>query len=67
MDLIRFTVGDTLKLKKKHPCSSDLFTVMRTGSDVKIRCDGCGREVTLPRLTLEKSVKKVIPKEEKDA
>ncbi len=60
MDIIHFSVGDMLKMKKKHPCSSDLFKVMRLGSDIRIKCDGCGRDLTLPREKLERAVKSVI-------
>ena len=54
-----FSAGDTLKMKKPHPCGSSLFSVLRCGSDVWIRCQGCGREVTVPRIKLEKSIKSV--------
>ncbi len=53
-------VGDVLELKKTHPCGSAKFTVMRVGSDVRIVCTGCGRDMTLPRVKLEKSIKKII-------
>jgi hypothetical protein len=49
-------------MKKKHPCGSFLFRVARTGSDIRIICEGCGRDVTLPREKLEKSIKRVIAK-----
>ena len=61
MDIIRFTVGDTLVLKKKHPCASDAFRVVRIGSDVKIECVGCARSLTIAREVLERSIKKVVP------
>ena len=60
MAIIHFSVGDKLVLKKKHPCSSDVFKVMRGGSDVRIICELCGRDLTLPREKLEKMIKKVI-------
>lgn len=62
MQIIRFDVGDRLTLKKKHPCGSDAFDVLRTGSDIRIVCTGCGRDMTLPRTALEKSIKKVTKK-----
>jgi len=58
-------VGDTLKMKKAHPCGSDAFTVLRVGMDFKIKCRGCGREIMLPRLKCEKRIKKIL-REEKD-
>jgi hypothetical protein len=63
MRIVRFDAGDILVLKKKHPCSADTFRVMRTGSDVRIVRTGCGRDMTLKRETLEKSIKSVKPKE----
>ena len=63
MALIHFSVGDRLILKKKHPCSSDVFKVMRGGSDVRIICDNCGRDLTIPREKLEKMIKKVVPQQ----
>lgn len=63
MKIVRFDVGDTLVLKKPHPCSSNTFKVLRIGSDVRIACTGCKRDLTLPREALEKSIKQVIPKE----
>ena len=59
MDIIKFSVGDRLIMKKKHPCSSDCFRVMRIGSDVRISCCGCGRDLTLHRQSLEKMIKRV--------
>ena len=57
--------GDVLEMKKAHPCGGSSFEVLRVGSDVRIVCLGCGRDVTVPRLKLEKSIKKIVPAEEK--
>ena len=43
-------VGDVIRMKKPHPCGSLEFTVLRVGMDFKIKCNGCGREVMIPRL-----------------
>ena len=53
-------VGDTLLMKKKHPCGADSFTVLRIGMDFKIRCTGCGHEIMSPRVKIEKNIKKII-------
>ena len=63
MEFVKISVGDTLLMKKKHPCSSSTFTVTRVGSDVRIICTGCGRDLTIQREALERMIKKVIPKE----
>lgn len=55
--------GDTLFMKKKHPCGSETFIVERIGMDFKIKCTACGREIMLPRSKCEKNIKKIIHKE----
>lgn len=57
-------VNDLLQMKKKHPCGGNEFLVLRAGMDFRIRCTGCGREVMVPRIKLEKNIKKVIRSEE---
>ncbi len=53
-------VGDTLLMKKKHPCGGEHFAVLRIGADFRIRCIKCGREVMLERVKVEKNIKKII-------
>ena len=60
MDIIKLSVGDVAEMKKKHPCGSSSFRVLRVGSDVRVVCIGCGRDVTLERIKFEKSIKKLI-------
>lgn len=52
--------GDLVKMRKAHPCGSDLWTVTYVGADIKIRCEKCGRIVMLDRPTFEKRVKKIV-------
>ena len=59
MNIPKISVGDTLRLKKKHPCGSFDFRVLRTGSDIRIVCEGCGRDLTVPREKLEKTITKI--------
>ena len=33
-------VGDTLVMKKNHPCGENRFEVLRSGMDFKLRCVG---------------------------
>lgn len=58
-EIIKLTVGDILELKKPHPCGGRLFDVLRVGSDVRIICKTCKRDMTIGRIKLEKSIKKV--------
>ncbi|MBR7083017.1 MAG: DUF951 domain-containing protein [Clostridia bacterium] len=61
MQIIKFDEGDVLEMKKPHPCGSKEMRVLRTGSDIRVVCLGCGRDVTVPRVKLEKNIKKVRP------
>ena len=60
MEIIKFALLDRIVMKKKHPCGADTFEVLRLGSDIRIRCEGCGRDMTLPREKLERAIKRVI-------
>ena len=53
-------VGDILTMKKKHPCGSLQFLVLRSGMDFRLRCQGCGHEVMLPRFKAEKNIKQIL-------
>ena len=51
-------VGDIVTMKKKHPCGSSEWEILRVGADFRIKCLGCGHMVMLPRVKFEKAVKK---------
>lgn len=53
-------VGDKLIMKKQHPCGAQAFSVMRIGMDFRLRCDGCGHEIMIPRVKAEKNLKQII-------
>ena len=57
---MRLEIGDLVQMRKPHPCGSDKWVVTRTGADVKIRCEGCGRVMMLDRVEFEKRVRKVL-------
>ena len=63
MKIIPIHVGDILELKKPHPCGKRHFKVMRTGSEVRLVCLNCGRDMVMERLKLEKAIKAVTPAE----
>lgn len=56
----KIAVGDTLEMKKAHPCGAKRFQVLRIGSDIRLVCEGCGRDMVLPREKVEKALRKVI-------
>ncbi len=53
-------IGDTVKMRKPHPCGADTWVITRVGADIKMRCNGCGHVVMLDRQDFEKRVKKLI-------
>ena len=57
---MKLYVGDVLMLKKSHPCGSTDWEVLRTGIDFRIKCLKCGHSVMIPRVKLEKDIKKVV-------
>ena len=56
-------VGDELVMKKAHTCGENRFEVLRSGIDFRLRCKKCGREVMVPRIKIEKNIKKIIREE----
>lgn len=58
---VRYQVGDTVRMKKAHPCGSDLWEITRTGIDFGLKCHGCGRRVMLPRAKFERDVRDLFP------
>jgi len=57
---MNYQVGDIAFMKKKHPCGSYEWEILRIGMDFRIRCLKCGHLVLLPRMRFEKNVKKIF-------
>ena len=55
--IIRLAEGDRLEMKKPHPCGSRVFRVLRAGSDVRVLCEGCGRNMLIDRERLEHGIR----------
>ncbi len=53
-------VGDVIRTRKPHPCGGSDWTVTRTGADIKMRCNTCGRLVMLDRDTFLRRRKALI-------
>ena len=58
--IIEMSVGDILELKKPHPCGNKIFKVMRVGSEMRIICLKCSRDMNIERTKLEKATKKIL-------
>lgn len=58
--MLYYQVGDIVTLKKGHPCGENRWEILRTGVDIKLKCQGCGRMVWLSRMEFEKRVRKIL-------
>lgn len=58
--LVRFNIGDVVRMRKPHPCGGDRWEIMRTGIDFRLKCLKCGRVVLLPRPKFLKGVREVV-------
>lgn len=52
--------GDVIETRKPHPCGSKTFIIVRTGMDIRMKCQGCGKEIWVSRVKLEKRIKNVV-------
>ncbi len=62
--MAEFTLGMRVRMKKPHPCGSDVWTIIRVGMDFRIKCVQCGRSVLLPRTKFEKGVREILAAQE---
>ena len=60
-----FQVGEVIKMKKPHPCGANEWKLIRVGMDFRLQCNGCGRQVMLPRKTVEKNFRGYVQTEPK--
>ena len=56
-------LNQRVELKKQQPCGGKVWTVLRVGMDIKLRCERCGHELMLPRSKAEKAIKKILDEE----
>ena len=50
---------DSLVLKKKHPCGSFEWEVVRLGADIGLLCKKCGRRQLMARSALRQRLKSI--------
>ena len=55
---MEYNIGDIITLRKKHPCGSNTWEILRVGMDFRLKCEGCGHQIMLPRNKVEKMIKK---------
>ncbi len=59
-----FEINDVVQMKKQHPCGENRWKIIRMGMDIRIKCEGCGHSVLIPRKQFEKKIKKILDKAE---
>lgn len=57
---VEIHLGDIVRLRKKHPCGSYEWQVVRLGTDVGLVCLGCSRKVLIQRGTFNKRLKTIV-------
>jgi hypothetical protein len=62
MTKVTYNVGDIVRMKKAHPCSSYEWEIKRVGMDFGLKCRGCGRYILISRVKFEKGVKCILEK-----
>ncbi len=58
--VMEIRLGDVVHLKKKHPCGSYEWQVVRLGADIGIKCRECQHRVLLERRVFERRVRALI-------
>ena len=60
MPILALRPEDRIQMKKPHPCGGKIFRIVRVGSEVRVICESCGRDMTLDRVKLEKAIKQIL-------
>ncbi|HUF52608.1 MAG TPA: DUF951 domain-containing protein [Dehalococcoidia bacterium] len=58
--VLEVRLGDTVRMRKVHPCGGYDWEVVRLGADIGIKCQTCGRRVLLARSVFEKRLKEFL-------
>lgn len=61
MEIRKLQADSILELKKPHPCGARTMKLLRVGSICRVVCTGCGRDMNIDRIKLEKAIRSVTP------
>ena len=61
---MEYKIGDIVELKKKHPCGSKIWEIIRVGVDFKFKCKGCEHVIMLERPKALKLIKRIVNTED---
>ena len=62
--MIAVEINDIIKLKKKHPCGSFEWQVLRVDADFRLKFTGCGHQMMMARTLVEKNIRGVKKSEQ---
>lgn len=62
MEEKQYDLNDLVEMKKPHPCGVNKWKIIRLGMDIRIKCEGCGHSVLIPRKEFARKMKKVVEK-----
>jgi hypothetical protein len=57
---IDIQVGDTVRMRKSHPCGGTDWQITRIGADIGLKCLTCSHRVMLTRRDFEKRLKSIL-------
>ena len=60
-EVVPFSVGDVVSLRKPHPCGGRDWRVRRVGADLGMTCVKCGRRIMLDRFEAQRRMVNRIP------
>lgn len=55
-----YKLHDFVEMKKLHPCGNNEWVIIRLGADIKIKCNGCGHIIMMPRREFERKMKRIL-------
>ena len=59
MPILKLQPNSIVELKKPHPCGERRFRILRVGSICRVVCLGCGRDMDVDRIKLERAIKRM--------
>ncbi|MDF2558299.1 MAG: hypothetical protein K0R71_2127 [Bacillales bacterium] len=62
-----FGLNDIVEMKKAHPCGENRWKIIRLGMDIRIKCEGCGHSVLIPRKEFVRKLKKILVKQNEES
>jgi len=63
---VAIRLGDLVKMRKPHACGANEWTVVRTGADIRVRCEQCGRTVLMSRARFVRAAVGITPADAED-